>query len=95
VGKATVVDGVQIVNIAIKDGVYSPNKVTVKAGVPVTVTFAGPAKDCVGKPKFAALNKQVDIRSAGTGTMELGSLTAGVYAFTCGMGANAGSITAQ
>ena len=95
VGKARVVGGTQIVSIKIVDGYYSPNKVTVKAGAPVTVVFTGKAKDCVGKPKFASLSKQVDIRSTGTGTIDLGSLTAGTYVFTCGMGVNAGSITAE
>jgi plastocyanin domain-containing protein len=94
-GTATVQNGAQVVNIRIENGYYVPSKITVKAGMPTTAIFTGKAKDCVGKPKFGSLSKQIDIRNTGTGTIDLGSLSAGSYTFSCGMGANQGSIVAQ
>jgi plastocyanin len=94
-GTATMQDGVQVVNVRVVNGYYSPNKITVTAGTPVKVTFAGKTKDCVGKPKFGSLGKQVDIRKTGTGTIDLGPLDPGTYTFSCGMDVNQGTITAQ
>jgi len=94
-GTATVVDGVQVVEIGIKDEAYSPNMFTVKAGMPVKVVFAGAASDCLAKPKFPALKKSVDIGATGKGTIELGTLAAGTYELTCGMGSHGGSITVE
>jgi plastocyanin domain-containing protein len=94
-GQATAQAGVQVVNVKIENGTYVPNKITAKAGMPVQVVFTGPAKDCVGKPKFGSLNKQIDIRKTGTGTIDLGTLSAGTYTFSCGMGANEGSVIVE
>lgn len=101
-GKAPVVEGsatmhgaTQVVNVSIQNGCYVPNKIAAKAGVPVRVVFTGKTKDCVGKPKFGLLNKQIDIRTTGTGAIDLGVLTAGSYEFSCGMGATGGSIIVQ
>ena len=94
-GTANTEDGVQVVNVRVVNGYYSPNKITVKAGTPVKVIFTGKTKDCVGKPKFGSLGKQVDIRKTGTGTIDLGPLSAGTYTFSCGMDVNQGTITAQ
>jgi hypothetical protein len=94
-GTSTVENGMQVVNIKVVNGYYVPNKVIVRAGMPTKVVFSGKTKDCVGKPKFGSLNKQVDIRKTGSGTIDLGSLSAGTYTFTCGMDVNEGSIIAQ
>jgi hypothetical protein len=94
-GVGTVDGGTQTVNIKIESGYYAPNIITVKAAVPTKVVFTGKTKDCVGKPKFGSLNKQIDIRKTGAGTIDLGSLSPGTYKFTCGMGANEGSIIAE
>jgi hypothetical protein len=94
-GTATVENGTQVVSIAIVGGYYVPNKVTVKAGMPVKVVFSGSAKGCVAKPTFKSLGKATDVTASGTGTIELGTLTAGTYGWTCGMGANPGSIVVQ
>lgn len=95
VGTATDESGVQVLNVGIVDGFYAPNDFTVKAGQPVKVVFTGSAKGCVAKPKFAELGKQVDITSSGSGAIDLGTLEAGTYNFTCGMGMNKGTITVQ
>jgi plastocyanin len=94
-GTATVENGVQIVNIAIEGGTYVPNTIAVKAGMPVKVVFTGKAKGCLAKPTFKALDKKLDLTTAGSGTIDLGSVKAGTYKFTCGMGMNGGTITAS
>jgi plastocyanin len=94
-GGAAIENGAQVVSIKIENGYYSPNRISVKAGMPVKVVFTGKTKDCAGKPKFASLKKQIDIRSSGSGTIDLGALAAGTYQFTCGMGADAGMIVAR
>jgi plastocyanin len=94
-GTATMDNGTQVVSIKIVGGYYVPNKVTVKAGMPVKVVFSGFAKGCVAKPTFKSLGKATDVTATGIGTIELGALTAGTYGFTCSMGANPGSIVVQ
>jgi len=94
-GTATMENGVQVVHITMKDGYYSPNEITVKAGIPAKLVFVGEAKDCSGKPKIAALNKQVDFRKSGTATMDLGTLSAGTYKITCGMSSAGGNLVVQ
>lgn len=95
VGAAVVANGVQVVNIAIEGGTYVPNTITVKAGMPVKVVFTGKAKGCLAKPTFKSLKMQVNLMSTASGTLDLGSLKPGTYKFTCGMGMNAGTITAS
>ena len=88
---------VQVVNVAIKDGTYTPNRFTAKAGVPIDVLFTvvgEPAKGCLSKPTFKSLKKSLDITS-GSKTLSLGPLAAGSYEFTCSMGMNMGRITVQ
>lgn len=94
-GKPVIENGVQVVNIAIQGGTYVPNVVAVKAGMPVKVVFTGKAKGCLAKPMFKALGKKLDLTTTGAGTIDLGAVKAGKYKFTCGMGMNAGTITAQ
>lgn len=95
VGDAVQIEGAQLLKVSVKDGYYSPNTFTVKTGTPVTIEFIGSAKGCVAKPKFADLGKSVDITGVGRGTIDLGALPAGTYHFTCGMGANQGTITVE
>lgn len=94
-GKPVIENGVQVVNIAIEGGTYVPNTVAVKAGMPVKVVFTGKAKGCLAKPMFKDLGKKLDLTTSGAGTIDLGAVKAGTYKFTCGMGMNAGMITAQ
>lgn len=94
-GTATEKDGVQVVSITLKDGYYSPNEVTLKAGTPAKLIFTGDAKDCAGKPKIAEVNKQADFTETGEATMDLGTLSPGTYKLTCGMGSDGGSLVVQ
>ena len=94
-GTATVENGVQVVNIALKDGYYSPNEITIKAGMPAKLVFTGQAKDCSGKPKIAELGKQVDFTQTGEATMDWGTVKAGTYKITCGMGSAGGNLVVE
>ncbi len=94
-GHATLENGVQVLSIAIRGGTYVPNTFAVKAGVPVKVVFAGRAKGCLAKPTFKSLGKQVDLTATDTGSVVLGPLAPGTYKFTCAMGMNGGTITAN
>jgi hypothetical protein len=93
-GATTVQGSVQTVQIDVVDGYYAPNKITAKAGIPIKVVFSGKVKGCVGMPKFGSLGKQVDFTS-GTATLDLGTLKAGTYEFTCKMGSNTSSFIVQ
>jgi hypothetical protein len=93
-GQATVENGVQVVAIALKGGYYTPNNFTVKANMPVRVTFSGAAKGCLAHPTFKSLGKKADV-TTGSASLDLGTLKPGVYQFSCGMGVNIGSITVQ
>jgi len=94
-GTATIKDGVQIVSIAIQGGYYVPNKITLKAGMPVQVVFTGKSKGCIAHPTFKSLSKSGDLTSTGTATIDLGTLKAGTYGFACAMGMSDGAIIAQ
>lgn len=93
-GSSVMEGGVQVLRIVAKNGHYEPNQITVKAGVPLTVIFTGKAKGCLANPVFPDLGKKADF-TGGTATVDLGSLAAGTYKFTCKMKMNAGTITAQ
>lgn len=94
-GTATVENGVQVVKIMLKDGYYSPNEITIKAGMPTKLVFTGEAKDCSGKPKIAELGKQVDFTQTGEATMDLGAVKAGTYKITCGMDSAGGNLVVE
>lgn len=94
-GTATEADGVQVVRITLKDGYYSPNEIALKTGMPAKLIFTGEAKDCSGKPKIEQLNMQADFTGTGEATMDLGTVSAGTYKLTCGMGNAGGSLIVQ
>jgi hypothetical protein len=91
-GAAKMENGVQTIEIRVANGYYAPNTISAKAGVPTKVVFIGSVKGCLAKPMFASLGKKADF-SSGSASLDLGSLPAGTYRFTCGMGRNAGTIT--
>jgi plastocyanin len=93
---ATLQDGVQTADIRIQGGAYSPNTISAKAGIPVRVTFTAsmPATGCVAQPTFKALSKSCSAKD-GPGTIELGSLQAGTYEFSCKMGSVGGRLVVQ
>ena len=81
-----------MIEVGIKNGYYTPNQFTVAAGMPTKITFTGKAVKCLGKPIFKSLSKKGDFTKTGSTTIDLGSLSAGTYEFTCGMGMTAGKI---
>jgi plastocyanin len=93
-GKTQTVNGVQVVDIGVKNGFYSPNEFTVAAGTPVKVVFSGKAEGCLAKPTFKGIGTKADFTS-GEATVDLGELKAGTYEFTCGMGMAGGKIVVQ
>lgn len=96
-GTVQTVDGKQMVNVAIKDGTYVPNRFTATADAPVVITFTVEGKSataCVSKPTIKQLDKMVEITS-GTKSMDLGLLEPGTYDLTCGMGRPVGQIVVQ
>lgn len=93
-GEAATEAGVQVLKIGVKDGYYSPNEFTVKAGMSVKVVFSGKAKGCLANPKFPGLGKKADFTS-GTATLDLGTLKIGVYQFACGMDMVGGKVIVQ
>lgn len=82
-GAATVEGGVQKVSVDLSTGTYSPNVITLKAGVPTEITF-GQSTGCTGIVQSKDLGFQEDL-SGGPKTVKLGALEPGTYAFSCGM----------
>jgi maltose-binding protein MalE len=95
VGTVATMNGMQIVDIGVKNGYYSPNQFEAKAGVPIKVVFSGQAKGCLAKPQFKSLGKGADFTTAGSAAIELGALTPGTYEFACGMGMTGGKIVVK
>jgi plastocyanin domain-containing protein len=90
-------NGMQMIDISIKDGTYTPNRFTAKKGMPIEVMFTvvgKPAGDCLANPTFKSLDKTVHI-TMGSKALKLGTLAAGTYQFGCAMGMNTGDIVVQ
>jgi plastocyanin domain-containing protein len=87
--------GAQVAMVGIKDGYYSPNVFTAKAGTPIKVVFTGRAIKCLARPAFKTLGKSVNFEKSGTGTIDLGTLAPGTYEFGCKMGMVGGKIIVQ
>jgi len=88
-------DGVQMMEVEVEDGYYTPNEFTVKAGSPVAMKFSGKVAGCIGMPTIKELDKKANFVKTGETTLDLGTLAAGTYTLTCGMGRPYGTITAQ
>ena len=93
-GETVVANGVQVLEVGLVGGYYSPNVFTVQAGLPVSVVFTGSAEGCLAHPEFPELRVKADM-SSGKATVDLGRLSPGTYSFTCSMGVNEGKITVR
>ena len=91
-GVARLVGNVQTVSVNVA-GVYSPNVIRLKAGLPAEITF-GRATGCTGQVKSADLGFDEDL-SAGPKIVKLPALKAGSYAFACGMNMVFGKIIVE
>lgn len=92
-GKTAVAGSVQKVTIDLTTGSYSPNRITAKAGIPIELDFKGPASGCNGTVVSQQLGFQQDVSNGGT--IEVGPLKPGNYAWTCGMGMYTAQIVVQ
>ena len=83
--EAQVADGVQEVRVKVSGG-YSPNRVRVRAGVPVRLTFdRQESGDCTSRVVFPDLGVSADLPAFAQTTVDLPPVAAGSYGFACGM----------
>ncbi len=80
-GKAKLAGGVQKIDVDTSAG-YSPNEVTLKAGVPTEINFS-PASGCLGTVIFPDAGVQADLSQGAT--VKLPAMKAGTYQWYCGM----------
>ncbi|MBW3090777.1 HAD-IC family P-type ATPase [Bifidobacterium miconisargentati] len=81
----TVSNGRQHATITVKGG-YSPAQVTMRAGMPITLTFdRKETGECTSHVVFADLGMDVMLPGNATTDVELPALPAGEYPFACGM----------
>jgi plastocyanin len=83
IGTAQLADGVQRIAIDVSTGVYNPNVIELKAGVPAELTF-GQSQGCTGVVHSSELGFSEDL-TGGPKTVKLKALPAGTYQFSCGM----------
>ncbi len=84
---------VQRVSVDVSSGGFSPNRLAVRAGVPVTITFSR-GTGCATSVRFERLGVAADL-SGGSRTVELPALAPGVYTFTCALGTVSGVVVAR
>ncbi len=82
-GKATVAGDVQTIAVDLSTGIYNPNVIVLKAGVPSEITF-GQSSGCTAQVMSKDLGFYEDLTS-GAKTVKIPALDAGEYAFSCGM----------
>jgi hypothetical protein len=82
-GAATLEGDVQIIDVDLSQGLYSPNAIVLKAGVPARITF-GQGSGCLAQVMSNELGFFEDL-TAGPRTVEIPALEAGEYPFYCGM----------
>ena len=92
-GSTTVAGGVQKVTVDLTTGSYAPNQISAKAGVPIEITFKGPASGCNGSVQSADLGFQQDVSNGGT--IKVGSLKPGTYTWSCSMNMYRASIVVK
>ncbi len=89
----TMDDGVQKVDVSVNNRGYSPNAITLQAGVPAEITFSK-ASGCLGVVQSSSLGFEATL-SSGPQTVEIASPAAGTYTFACGMNMYSGTITVK
>lgn len=84
---AQVVNGVQEVNVAVLPNGYNPNKVTLKAGVPVKLNLTtGNALGCASQFRIPSLGIGKNLKQNETATLEFTPEQKGKLIGTCAMG---------
>ena len=74
---------VQTIAVDLSTGVYAPNVIKLKAGVPTEITF-GQSSGCTAVVQSKDLGFSEDL-TAGPKTVKIGAMEPGTYAFSCGM----------
>lgn len=92
-GTAQLTEGVQTIAVDLSTGVYNPNVIILKAGVPSEITF-GQSSGCTAQVMSKDLGFFEDL-TTGAKTIKLPALDAGEYAFSCGMEMVFGKIVVQ
>jgi hypothetical protein len=92
-GTAQLAEGVQSIDVDLSTGVYNPNVIVLKAGVPAQITF-GQSSGCTAQVLSKDLGFFEDL-TTGAKTIKLPALDAGEYAFSCGMEMVFGKIIVQ
>jgi hypothetical protein len=82
-GEARVEGGIQRITVDTSSGSWSPNEITLKAGVPTEITFTE-GQGCLAQVVFSDLGVSADLRNGGA-VVKLPALQAGEHTFACGM----------
>ena len=87
--------GVQEVTVTVRGG-YSPNRVRVRAGLPVRITFdRQESGDCTSKVVFPDFGASADLPAFGQASLELTPQNPGEYGFACGMNMIHGTLVVE
>ena len=91
--KAKSIDNSQLIEILVKDGVYSPARIEVRANQNFTLRFIRKdASPCAEKVLFDKLDKILELPLDHSIEITLNIAEAGEYAFTCDMQMYRGSL---
>jgi hypothetical protein len=92
-GTAQLTGDVQKISVDLSTGVYDPDVINLKAGVPAEITF-GQSSGCTGIVQSQDLGFQADL-TGGPQTVKLAGLQPGTYGFACGMNMVKGKIVVK
>ena len=92
-GTAHVTGNVQKISVDLSTGVYNPDVISLKAGVPAEITF-GQSSGCTAIVQSQDLGFQADL-TGGPQTVKLAALQPGTYGFACGMNMVRGEIVVK
>lgn len=92
-GRAVASSAGQTVYIDASEGVFKPNQVSVRAGVPVRLVFTR-GRSCTSLVRFDSLDVTADLSRDGV-VVRLPALRAGVYSFRCAHGSTSGLLLAE
>jgi plastocyanin domain-containing protein len=94
--KAVRVDDERPIDILVEDGVYSPARIEVASGKPVSLRFLRKdASPCAEKVVFPELNLSADLPVGKTKVLTLPAIRPGEYEFTCQMRMYRGQLVAR
>lgn len=93
-GSTKVANGVQTINVDTSQGVFNPNVIKVKAGVPVVINFSKSGGGCLSGVYMPDFNVNEDLTSGGK-TVKLPAMKKGTYTFYCQMRMVSAQIVAE